>query len=309
MNLKTIIMIAMFVVVVSSVVAGPLEKQDPDRKLALPGLLRAEEEPRAMIGLILEYSLYPRSIDVATQPGAPYKVASERVASSPGVYGPEIERRLLALLPAQIPHGDALATLGRATIDRSLDAVLDNAPPGAGGEGRLRTLMSLVELLGREHAEPILRRFYDQAHALTGQIEPFYDAAEQSFPGRDERIMPYWYGAAYIWSCASFAVSTAKELGSPIFIEDCLRIAERIRARPEDGFIEGFTTQLAFEYLMDYVTERPAIYTRVAAMTDAGENTAYNSAAVNVGLYAQMEAEKMRDRLVAAGKWPPPEQP
>ncbi|RMH23872.1 MAG: hypothetical protein D6692_14595, partial [Planctomycetota bacterium] len=96
------------------------------------------------------------------------------LAANPGRYAPEIERRLLALLPEQIPDGDALAALGRESVKRAFGRDLENAPPGAGGEIRLRTLISLVELLGREHAEPVLRRFYDKAHALTEQIEPFY---------------------------------------------------------------------------------------------------------------------------------------
>ncbi|RMH23919.1 MAG: hypothetical protein D6692_14490, partial [Planctomycetota bacterium] len=187
MKMRTSVNIVSGILLTATAIAAQPAEQDSRRKLDLPELVRTETEPHALIGLLLEYSLYPWSIDIVRDPKAPYKVACDRIASAPAVYAPEIERRLLALLPDQILDGDALAALGRATVDRSLDAVLENAPPGAGGQGRLRTLMSLVELLGREHAEPVLRRFYDKAHALTEQIEPFYDAAERSFPGRDER--------------------------------------------------------------------------------------------------------------------------
>lgn len=117
--------------------------------------------------------------------------------------------------------------------------------------------------------------------------------------------MKMWSVLHYlIWQGRDLAIDAAGTLDSPIFINDCISVLERARERPEDWFIYNFAGA-ASEYLLDFVEQRPDIYTRLLALSDEEEMAKLGDAAGLVPSELRFPIRAMRKRLMEAGKLPP----
>jgi len=276
---------------------------DPIRPLPeLFEALRTETRPVDLIDAYMEYSrVVFDDRDFAPEPGGfPWEVAERRIAENPALYAPEIRRRLLDLLPERIDTTDQLAAL-------SDPAEFD----GMGGLAmRLRTLTSLTEALGRQHAEPILRAVWNRSSQLLHQAEPLYDQEEARVGNDDiepsDPIISMVNAMGFLWEARLVVLERAEAVGSTIFVDDVLSTLERTRLRPEDMRYAGFAGP-ASEYLLPFVEQRPDIYARLLPLADQDEMVRLGGGADNLAYTIKGRVGAMRQKLMEAGKLPPEE--
>jgi len=255
-------------------------------------VLRTETRPVELIDAYMDFSrIVFDDPDMDWGPeGHPITAASRRISDNPALYAPEIRRRLLDTLPERIESAEHLAAL-RSLVDTH----------------RLEVLSQLTAILGRTHADPILRELWDRSSRLLEQAEPIFDeASAESGIGRDapKQVVSMSNALHYvIWNSRTLAIESAAILESPIFIEYCLRVIERTRERPNDWLIPNFAAD-ASEYLLPFVEQRPDIYTRLLPLADAEEMAKLGGGADNLAYTIKGVVEAMRRRLIEADTLP-----
>lgn len=269
---------------------------DPIRPLPeLFEALRTETRPVELIDTYMEYSRVvfdDRDFGPAPPEGFSWEVAERRIAANPALYAPEIQRRLLDLLPEQIEHNEHLAALGGLVDTHQLEA-----------------LTRLTATLGRADADPILRELWNRCSRLLGEAEPIFDlwheqwANQKPGPKPSETMMSMYYAMEAFWVGRVVAIRGAETLGSPLFIEDVISTLHHSRERPEDTFYPNFAP-IASKYLLPFVEQRPDIYARLLPLADEQEMAKLGDAARNVAL--ELRISDMRRKLIKAGN-PPPE--
>ncbi|RMH29233.1 MAG: hypothetical protein D6692_04495, partial [Planctomycetota bacterium] len=197
--------------------------------------------------------------------------ATEWVRANPARYAPAVRDLLM-----QLPPG-----LDEYRVDDthwSVGGVSDSWPYPT-----YMSIMPVVELLGREHAEPILREF-------AGAVLPLALEAKRRYADVEARWRPAWVaagkpvgdarfehaelvpllrekeetGAAVRWLTSAWvrSVSTARRLGSPIFVDDSLTMLS-----DPDPIVRAWGAWMA-GYVLQFAEERPDA---VAALRAAAE--------------------------------------
>jgi hypothetical protein len=222
--------------------------------LTWDGSLPDRDDPKAVVDFIVK----PRR-DLWVE-GLPE--AKQMVRDDPARFAPEVRDRLM-----RVP-----ATFDEYSVNDPRWVISRQEAYNFGVPAEV--ILSVVELLGREHAEPILQEFFDKVNPLALEAQRrrwlAVDAYRAGEDGADELVREAGEIRVAISSARGQTLQTALRLESPIFVDDIT--AMMFRNDPAER-VDG--AGLAAYYIPHFAAERPDAVAKVragAASLFASEN-------------------------------------
>ncbi|RMH29231.1 MAG: hypothetical protein D6692_04485 [Planctomycetota bacterium] len=237
--------------------------------------------------------------------GMPYQLL-EAVVEQPGHFAPAVRDRLMRLPPT---FEEYLADLKRSEHLYCVSATRETDPFGP----ESARLLVVVRLLGRDHAEPILREFADAVLPLALEAERRYRTIEDQWQAewdrlgrpvgdaRDDHETLRTLGARYrlatdvknnLTGAWTRSVSTAGGLGSPIFVDD---VAAMLGS--PDPVARRIGSWMA-QYVINFSNERPDGVAALRAAADrlrVSEDLEDQLAAVRIEIALDPSREGLTD--------------
>lgn len=225
--------------------------------VASPPLAPKDATPSQVLDYLMDQSIWGNAIMVPDEFWIPHNEAIDRIRSAPDLYAAEIERRVE--LPATYEEATRL----------SIDELRKIATTS------VNTLWYL-RFVGRDFAEPVLRRVHDKASALAEAVwcrlaplappevqhapPPGVTAAEWS-----DRFMRLYEPMNAFQGIVIQCVTIAGELESPIFVDACLR---ELAQAGEDRFRYQTPWGVYVDYTAKFARQRPDVAPRLMLVKD-----------------------------------------